>query len=85
MEVAYNNVFMRFFGYDKFSSASQMFVENRVDIFGAGMRRLIYVFRERLYSSENCLVICLINSAAWSNSELCKKWEKCLYVQSCAE
>ena len=24
----YNNVFIRFFGYDRFSSASQMFVEN---------------------------------------------------------
>ena len=29
MEVAYNNVFRRFFGYDRFSSASQMFVENK--------------------------------------------------------
>ena len=85
MEVAYNNVFRRFFGYNRFSSASQMLVENRVDNLGARMRRLIYGFRERLYVSENCLVIRLINSAAWSNSELCQKWEKCLYVQSCAE
>ena len=59
-----------------------MFVENRVDNFGARMRRLIYGFHERLYVSENCLVIRLINSSAWSNSELC---QKCLYVQSCAE
>ena len=44
MEVAYNNVFRRFCGYDRFSSASQMFVENRVDNFGARMRRLIYGF-----------------------------------------
>ena len=85
MEVAYNNVFRRFFGYDRFSSASQMFVENKVNNFGARMRRLIYGFRERLYVSENCLVIRLINGAAWSNSELCQKWEKCLYVQSCTE
>ena len=53
MEVAYNNAFMRFFGYDRFSCASQMFVENRVDNFGARMRRLIYGFHERLYVSEN--------------------------------
>ena len=33
MEVAYNNVFRRFFGYDKFSSTNQIFVENRVDHF----------------------------------------------------
>ena len=75
MEVAYNNVFRRFFGYGRFSSASQMFVENRVDNCGARMRRLIYGFRERLYVSENCQVIRLINSAAWSNFELCQKWE----------
>ena len=49
MEVAYNNVFKRFFGYDRFSSASQMFVENRFYNFGALMRRLIYGFRERLH------------------------------------
>ena len=85
MEVAYNNVFRRFFGYDRFSSVSQMFVENRVDNFGVRMKRLIYGFRERLYVSENCLVIHLINSAAWSNSELCKKWENvymCNHVQN---
>ena len=34
MEVAYNNVFRRFFDYDRFSSASQMFVENRVEKHG---------------------------------------------------
>ena len=75
MEVAYNKVFRRLFGYDRFSSASQMFVENRVDNFGACMRRLIYGFSERSYASNNCLVIRLINSTAWSNSELCQKWE----------
>ena len=85
MELAYNNVFRRFFGYDRFSSASQMFVENRVDNIGACMRKLIYGSRERLYVSENCRVIRLINSAAWSNSEFCQKWGKCFCVQSCAE
>ena len=81
MEVAYNNVFRRFFGYDKFSSTNQIFVENRVDHFAARMRSLNYGFRERLHASGNCLVICLMNSAAWSNFELCQKWGKCLYVQ----
>ena len=85
MEVAYNNVFKRFFGYGRFSNASQMFVENRVDNFGARMRRLIYGFRERVYASENCPVTHLINSAALSNSALCQKWERSLYVQSRAE
>ena len=69
MKVAYNNVFRRFFAYDRFSSASHMFVENKVDNFSACIRRLIYGLCDRLYASENCLVIRLIISAAWSNSE----------------
>ena len=82
MEVAYNNVIRRFFGYDRFSSASQMFVENRAENFETRMRRLIYVFRERLNASRNSLVICLMNSVAWSSSELRQKWDTCLYMQS---
>ena len=82
MEVAYNNVFRRFFGYDRFSSASQMFVENRVENFETRTRRLIYGLRERLNASRNSLVICSINSVAWSSSELRQKWGKYLYMQS---
>ena len=82
MEVAYNNVFRRFFGYDRFSSASQTFVENRAENFETRMRRLIYGFCERLNALRNNLVICLMNSVAWSSSGLRQKWEKWLYVQS---
>ena len=82
MEVVYNNVFRRFFGYDRFCSASQMFVENRAENFETRMRRLIYGFREGLNASRNSLVICWMNSAAWSSSGLRQKWEKCLYMQS---
>ena len=73
MEVAYNNVCRRFFGYDRFSSASQMFVENRVGNFETRMGRLVYGFRERLNASRNSLVICLMNCVAWSSSELRQK------------
>ena len=75
MEVAYNNVFRRFFCYDRFSSASQRFVENRVENIETRMRKLIYGFRERLNAPRNSLVICLMNSVAWSSSELRQKWE----------
>ena len=40
-----------------------------VDNFDARMRRLIYSFRETLNALENRLVICLMNSVAWSSSE----------------
>ena len=67
-----------FFGYDRFSSASQMFVENRAGNFETRMRRLIYGFRERLNASKNSLVICLMNSVAWSSSEIKTKVGKML-------
>ena len=59
-----------------------MFVENRAENFETRMRRLIYGLRERLNASRNNLVICLMNSVAWSSSELRQKWEKCLCMQS---
>ena len=37
MKVAFDTVFRRFCGYNNFSSASKMFVENRVDNFETGM------------------------------------------------
>ena len=81
MEVAYNDIFRRFFGYDRFSSASQMFVENRVENFETRVRRRIYGFRETLNASWNSLVICLMNSVAWSSSELPRKREN-IYICS---
>ena len=57
LEVAYNNVFRRFLGYDKYCSASSMFVENRTDGFDARIRKLVYDFRERLQISENSLIV----------------------------
>ena len=66
LEVAYNNVFL---GYDKYCSASSMFVENRTDGFDARIRKLVYGFRERLQISENSLIETIINSSAWHSSK----------------
>ena len=75
MEVAYDNVFRRLLGYDRFSSVSKMSVESGVDNFETRVRILIYGFPERLNASRNGLVICLMNSVACSSSELRQKWE----------
>ena len=80
LEVAYNNVFRRFLGYDKYCSASSMFVENRTDGFDARIRKLVYGFRERLQISENSLIETIINSSAWRSSRLLNLWEKYLYL-----
>ena len=80
LEVAYNNVFRRFLGYDKYCSASSMFVENRTDGFDARIRKLVYGFRERLQISENSLIETIMNSSAWRSSRLLNLWEKYLYL-----
>ena len=80
LEVAYNNVFRRFLGYDKYCSASSMFVENRTDGFDARVRKLVYGFRERLQISANSLIETIINSSAWRSSRLLNLWEKYLYL-----
>ena len=46
LHVAYNNVFRRLLHYDKYCSASNMFVENSCSV---SIRRAIYNFRERVY------------------------------------
>ena len=80
LEVAYNNVFRKFLGYDKYCSASRMFVENRTDGFDARIRKLVYGFREILQISENSFIETIINSSAWRSSWLLNLWEKYLYL-----
>ena len=77
---AYNNVFRRLMGYEKFCSASGMFVANRSDSFHTRIRRLVYGFYQRLIVSENSLVKCVVNSSAWLSSNLYANRNKCLYV-----
>ena len=62
-------------GYDKYCSASGMFVENRTGGFNARLRKLVYGFRERLDISDNSLIETVINSSAWRSSKLLKLWE----------
>ena len=75
LEVAYNNVFRRLMGYDKYCSASGMFVANRTDGFNARVRKLVYGFRERLDISDNSLIETVINSSAWRSSKFLRLWE----------
>ena len=66
-------------GYDKYCSASGMFVENRTDGFDARVRKLVYGFRERLDISDNPLIETVINSSAWRSSKLLQLWVDYLY------
>ena len=62
-------------GYDKYCSASGMFVESITDGFDARVRKLVCGFRERLDISDNYLIEIVINSSAWRSSKLLQSWE----------
>ena len=66
-------------GYDKYCSASCMFVENRTDGLDALVRKLVYGFRERLEIFDNSRIETVINSSAWRSSKLLQLWEDYLY------
>ncbi len=78
--VAYNNVFCKFLWYDRYCSASGIFVERRVDSFNVRVRRMVYSFRERIYNSENNLIKCIVISTALKGYDLLSSWNSTLYV-----
>lgn len=80
LQVAYNNVFRKLLGYDRFCSASDMFVTNRVDTFDVRIRRLIFGFRDRLRMCENTLITCMNKSDAFRKSPLVETWSTALYL-----
>ncbi len=76
---ACNNVFSKFLGYDRYCSASGMFVDSRVDTFNVRFWRMVYNFRERICNSENNLIKCIVNSTVWKGSDLLFSWNSILY------
>ena len=53
LKVAYNNMHRRILGYNRWDSASNMFVSNAIDNFDASLRKNIYRFRQRVYKIDN--------------------------------
>ena len=51
--VCFNNAARMFFGYDRFCSASSMYVSERIDNFGASHRKAVFYFMTRLRHSNN--------------------------------
>ncbi len=78
--VAYNHVFREFLGYDRYFSASGMFVESRVDTLNVCVGRMVYSFREIIYNSENNLIRDIVNSTAWKGSDLLSNWNSILHM-----
>ena len=66
-------------GYDKYCSASSMFVENRTDGFDSRVRKLLFKLVRFLRETADPLIDTVINSSARRSSNLLQTlWEEYL-------
>ena len=65
--IAYNNGFRKLMGYEKFCSASAMYVNNNVNNFDTQRRLATYNFRMRLNTSQNRILIALTHVSIYFN------------------
>ena len=79
LRVAYNNAARIFLGFDKRSSASEMFVTNNLYNFDALRRKQMYGFMTRLSRSEN-MIVRLVHDRLYFISDICKLWIDSLYL-----
>ena len=56
-KVCFNNAARMFFGYDRFCSASNMFVQERISGYAATYRKSVWSFVSRVMKSDNCRLI----------------------------
>ena len=78
-KVCYNNAARMFFGYDRFSSASSMFVQERLAGFDAAYRKSVWNFVSRIKKSSNRIISSLYFSDLACTSTIRKVWSKALY------
>ena len=76
--VCFNNAARMFFAYDRFCSASSMFVQERMDNFHAMRRKNVFRFMIRLSRSSNRIISALFHSDMASLSSLRKVWNSVL-------
>ena len=77
--VCYNNAARMFLGYQRFSSASDMFVRERLDNFHALYRKAVFGFTCRLKQSNNSIVSCLFSGDLSLLSSVRRAWSSALY------
>ena len=62
LRIAYNNSLRKLLGIPKYNSASEMFVCLNIPSFDELLRKYVYPFRNRLVSSQNCILISICSS-----------------------
>ena len=69
-----------FFGYDRFCSASAMYVCEGIDNFDVMYRKAAWSFMQRLYASKNVVISVVVNSDMGRCSPLRAAWNDALVV-----
>ena len=78
LRIAYNNSLIKLFGIPKYNSASEMFVCLNIPFFDELLRKYVYSFRNRLVSSQNCILISICSSTVPLYSIIWAWWESIL-------
>jgi hypothetical protein len=80
LRVAFNKTFKCLMKIHRAASASQAFVNHRVDNFLVLRRKLIYSFIRRTDVISNSIVRCIVDSDYFTFSKLRQEWDKVLYI-----
>lgn len=82
LQVAYNDALRILLKVPRWTSASQLFVQNNVPTLNAVIRNFVFTFMKRLEDSQNVILNVLTmpeQSTVRFHSELWRHWRKCLY------
>ena len=74
LTVAYHGVLKKFLNFPRCTSNSLLFVFYDVPTFQELNRKYIHSFRDRLFKSENALIVELLNSSHMATSSLKRRW-----------
>ena len=78
-KVCFNNAARMFFGYDRFCSASGMFVSERIDNFDAVYRKAVWGFVNRISETDNRILNGLFHGDLAVTSGIRKAWNSALF------
>lgn len=79
-KVAHNTMFKLLMRADRCASASGLFVSHSVPNVNVILRKLGFSLYKRIFSSDNVLIRCLVDSVFFYSSKLYKNWEKTLFI-----
>jgi len=79
LRVAYNNIFRSLFKLRRDTSISAYMVNSNMDSFQVIIRKQIYKFRERVFSSDNLLVATIVNAVYFTNNRMSSAWNDKLF------